>query len=403
MTNSHEIRLVIDLGGSKTSAMVAANTEHGVSLLAMSQQQTRGVQNGSIVHLAEVKQTIMSAIKEIDQQSGLNFSKATVSVPAEQARIHYVTVQQSFSNQTITKKLLRKFLLDNLSKYCPVDSEIIHHFVTNYEVGELKDVVNPIGMVANQLCANLTIITATKSFIANIEQCLAACNLELEHLVLAPLASLLNFERQYSNYNTCLLIELGHSSTTLMGVEAGKICYFATLPIAGQQITKDLALCLKISANQADRLKMLYSNLMPAALESSEEICLMPEAAHEEDDYVVSRSLINQIIVARMDELLDMIKERLTKDRQRHLLNSRLVLSGGSADILGTTQYFSQHTSSEIIINLPPVNNIPTKYRYASFASLFGLLNYMPPRLSGVAAETQKWGRKILSWWNKWK
>jgi len=257
----------------------------------------------------------------------------------------------------------------------PANREVIHVIPRGYVVDGQEGIKNPIGMSGFRLEVETHIITGAVSSIHNLIKCVHKAHVEIEDLVLEPLAS---SEAVLADGETDLgvaLIDIGGGTTDIAVFADGAIWHSVVLPIGGNLITSDIAIGLRLPFGVAEELKVTYGHCDPSTIADDDMIDLaqfMPDC-----DDLVPRKLLAEIIQARVEELLEMVHEEIHKSGYDGLLPAGLVITGGTAELPGILSVAGQILDLPARIGSPlGLHGLADSISRPTYATAVGLLQW---------------------------
>jgi cell division protein FtsA len=239
-------------------------------------------------------------------------------------------------------------------------SEIIHAIPIMFNIDSLGVVKDPVGMVANQLSMSINIVSVPKSQLNNVMLCLSRCHLEVTGIVAASYASGLCVQNEHDISISQIVVDFGAGTTSIAFFYNGIFCGSKTIPLGGQNITKDIAYGLNISMASAERIKTLHGAAF-VSIDDEREMVLVPVM---EDDNVIDlqqifKSMLNQIIQSRVEEILNAVKKEIEGSIFKNdFSKSPIIITGGGSQLTGIRDFATGVLNRKII--LKKTNNFHT-------------------------------------------
>lgn len=371
---------VIDIGSSKVVCFIAQLSTNGqIEIIGIGHNLSQGIKAGRITDIKAAETSIAQAIEAAERMAGETINRVHVSISANNLISQRITSDLSVTGHEITDKDLNRLLFQVLDRYNDQDVEVIHSFAYDYVLDGNRGIENPLGMYGNKLSADFHVMTATTSHLLNITNCIARCQLEVASFIASSYATGLACLTQDEINLGATLIEFGGGCTSVSVFNRGFIVHSDAIAIGGMHVTGDLARGLAIGFNQAERLKNLYGTTM---LNSSdhEELIDLPEqgAANENDLSPINRSFLIEIIRARIDETLDIISHKLDFSGVSNMGGSRIIITGGSAQITGINELSAQIFSRSIRVGYPKqLSGLADSTSGLAFATPIGMLLHL--------------------------
>ncbi len=366
----------IDVGTTKICVLVGELDRDGkLNIVGVGTCPSQGLRRGVVVNIEETVTSIAAALDRAERLSGKKILTAYVGI----AGSHIVSenskgfVAISPSHSDIVQNDISRAIEVARAIAIPANREIIHVIPRGYVVDGQEGIKNPIGMSGFRLEVETHIITGSVSSIHNLIKCVHKAHVEIEDLVLEPLAS---SEAVLADGETDLgvvLVDIGGGTTDIAIFSDGAIWQTAVLPIGGNLITSDIAIGLRLPPGVAEELKVTYGHCDPATIDEDDMIDLsqfMPDC-----DDLVPRKLLAEIIQARVEELFSMVHEEIKKSGYDGLLPAGIVITGGSAELPGILELSSQTLDLPARIGSPlGLHGLADSISRPAYATAVGLL-----------------------------
>jgi len=333
----------IDVGTTKICVLVGELDRDGkLNIVGVGTCPSQGLRRGVVVNIEETVTSIAAALDRAERLSGKKLVTAYVGIAGSHIESEnskgFVAI--SPSHRDIIQNDISRAI--EVARAIPLTAnrEVIHVIPRGYVVDGQEGIKNPIGMSGFRLEVETHIITGSVSSIRNLITCVHKAQVEIEDLVLEPLAS---SEAVLEDGETDLgvaLIDIGGGTTDIAIFSDGAIWHTVVLPIGGNLITSDIAIGLRLPFAVAEELKITYGHCDPATIADDDMIDLaqfMPDC-----NDLVPRKLLAEIIQARVEELFNMVHEELKKSGYDGLLPAGLVITGGTAELPGILELAGQ-------------------------------------------------------------
>jgi cell division protein FtsA len=255
--------------------------------------------------------------------------------------------------------------------------ETIHTLPLSFSTDETPGVTDPRGLFCDTLTAQLHVVDAGNTALRTLAGCLARCELDIATLVSAPMASglavLVGDERELG----ATVIDMGGGTTTMAVFAEGQLLHTSHLPIGGMHVTNDIARMLSTSVAHAERLKALYGSVHGSPDDERE---LLPVQQVGEDEHQIAkipRSMLISVIRPRLEEIFEMVKDRLETSGLGRSVGNRVVLTGGASQLGGVREMAAQMLERNVRLGKPnAMTGLPDAATAANFATLSGLLHF---------------------------
>ncbi|MEO6893134.1 MAG: cell division protein FtsA [Ktedonobacteraceae bacterium] len=326
----------IDVGTTKICVLVGDLDRDGkLNIVGVGTCPSQGLRRGVVVNIEETVTSIAAALDRAERLSGKKITTAYVGIAGSHIESEnskgFVAI--SPSHRDIVQNDICRAIEVARAIAIPTNREVIHVIPRGYVVDGQEGIKNPIGMSGFRLEVETHIVTGAVSSIHNLIKCVQKARVEIEDLVLEPLAS---GEAVLADGETDLgvvLVDIGGGTTDIAVYTDGAIWQTVVLPIGGNLITSDIAIGLRLPFAVAEELKITYGHCNPASIADDDMIDLMQFMPDCND--LVPRKLLAEIIQARVEELFEMVHDEIKKSGYDGLLPAGLVLTGGTAELPG--------------------------------------------------------------------
>jgi cell division protein FtsA len=348
-------------------------------VLGVGYQLANGIKRGAITNLEELEDSILGSIQSAEKESQKSVRSLFVAVPSW-------AVKSSFLNNSIEIgqipvddihiKTLANF--DSL-KHIGQFMEIIHIFPISYSIDDNYGILDPIGMVGRILSVVFHVISVQSSLVRNIKNCLDRNNIAIDGFVCSTYASALSVLLDDELSSGVTLVDIGGSTTSICSIADGMPVYLSSLPVGSQNITNDIAMVLKTTKSNGERLKILYGVSPGSTIHEAEQI-LVPKVDEYGEEHVqgISKSMLDSIIIARLEEMLELTQQRIQESEIDKFLYQRIVITGGGSRISGLNELIkAKRYFNELSVRLgKPIGSTGSHdfVQTASFATSAGIV-----------------------------
>jgi len=323
----------IDVGTTKICTIIG-NLDSGgnIQVLGVGVVPSHGLHKGMVVNVEEARETIAESVKRAEQASGLKIESAYVGVTGRHISSinSHGVVAIPRNDRLVRSDDLKRVLASAQHISVPDDRRILHAIPRNYALDNQERIKNPVGMHGFRLDVETHIITAAIASVQNLVKCIRHVGVEIEDLILEPLASGEAVLTPEEAEVGVILADVGGGTTDIAVFRDGSIYHTSIIPVAGYQVTSDLSIGLGLPFEIAEAMKRQYGNVYPEQLTKSQDSALSVENGHS----VSSRELCN-IIKVRMEELLRLILLEMPDANYASLAPAGLVLTGGGSKLAG--------------------------------------------------------------------
>jgi cell division protein FtsA len=383
--NSRGIYVAIDIGTSKVCA-IAAEPDHDdvLKIVGLSTSPSTGLRRGTIVDIEATALAIRSALDDIEESAGIKAEHVTVGIAGEHiASLNATCVIgiADLSNRGLEKELkitqedVERVIESAKAVGLPNGRRIIHVIPQQFTVDDEKGLRNPVGMTGRRLEAQVHLVTSATASTKNIITAVRQAGCQVKDFVLEPIASAQSVLTEEEKKVGVGLIDIGAGTTDAIVISKFGVEHTVSLPFGGNQVTSDIAGILRITEEQADKLKLKYGHCFTSETEVDKVFDVKGVGGRQ--DRNINEAEFSMYIEARMDETLRMVKANLEENGMMKHLNSGLVFTGGGSKIPGIISLAKR------VFDLPvrlgsPIGFIDTTEQIDSpeFATATGLIAY---------------------------
>lgn len=350
-----QIVVALDIGTTKICTLIAQIDEHRqVNIVGVGSAPSAGMRKGVVVNIDEAAHAIEQSVRKCERLSGYEIGSAYVGVTG--AHVDSMNrrgvVAMSPTAAEITESDVERAMEAARVQAITNDREIIHVLPRGYTLDGQDGVRDPVGMAGRRLEAEMHIVTGGTTAIRNLVRCVNRAGLEIDDLILQPLASSEAVLSPAEKEIGVALADIGGGTTDIAIFVDGGIFHTGTVSVAGSHITKDLMLGLQAPFVEAERLKIDYGSALASEVDPNEAIEVRVFGADDPD--LVSQRLVAEIIESRMQEIYSLIESDIRRAGFGSHLPAGVVLAGGTAELRDIRQLGRE------VLGLPVRVGIPT-------------------------------------------
>ncbi|MDX2217934.1 MAG: cell division protein FtsA [Burkholderiales bacterium] len=329
--------VALDIGTSKIVAIVAEVTPDGaLEVIGMGSHPSKGLKKGVVVNIESTVNGIQRALEEAELMADVKIRDVITGIAGS-----HIKSFNSHGMVAIKDKEVSQFDVDRVIETAravniPMDQQILHILTQEFIIDGQEDVREPVGMSGVRLEVKVHIVTGAVSAAQNIMKCVRRCGLEPRDLVLQPLASALAVLSQDEKDLGVCLVDIGGGTTDIAVFTGGAIRHTAVIPIAGDQITNDIAMALRTPTKDAEDIKIAHGCAL-RQLASVNDVIEVPGVGDREPRQL-SRQTLAEVIEPRVEELYSLIQRELRQSGFEELMSSGIVLTGGSSSLAGMVE-----------------------------------------------------------------
>ncbi len=370
----NRILTAIDVGTTKTCTIIGeATDEGGIHVIGTGITPSKGMHKGLVVNINEAKETIRESVRKAEQTSGFKIESAYVGVTGRHVTStnNRDVVSISRSDRLVRPDDLKRVLQSARAIKLPVDRKLLHVIPRSYALDGQEGVKNPVGMHASRLDVETHVITAVTTSLQNLAKCVRGAGIDIEDLILEPLASSEAVLTENEKQVGAVLADIGGGTTDVAVFREGSIWHTAILPVAGYQLTRDVAIGLGLPFDVAEQMKKRYGSVMTVYESKSRS----EAPAISMDGHGVSYQDLCDIIRARVEEILKLILLELPQSEYKALVPAGLILTGGSSNLSGLEALARNMMHIPVRIGVPTgIHGIADNLHDPAYATSVGLL-----------------------------
>ncbi len=396
----------LDVGTTRIRTVIAQPDPSGLRVLGLGVVPADGLARGIVVDRDRATAAIRESVHRAQVRAGVEVAGAYVGVSGAHIACRNVTGRVHVASGEVGPADVEKVIQSARdSVRTAPEQQIIHTLVRDFAVDGERGIRRPLGMRGSRLDVEVHVITGVGSIIGNLEDSVVAAGVRVLKHVLEPVATSTAILSDAERDLGVILVDIGGGTTDVAAFSEGSICHTASLPVAGNHVTRDLAQLLRIRPEDADAVKRRYGIAL-ADMVAAEEKVQVREVGTEEETHV-SRRLLGEIIQPRMEEIFNLVKENLILAGFYETIRGGMVLSGGGAQLVGAARL-----ASAVLDNLPVRVGAPHRLAglgdsvdHPSYATAVGLA--MMAAHDQAWADPQRpapggpWWQSTQQWWRQ--
>lgn len=375
MAKKDNLIVGLDIGTTKVTAVVGEMHHDGVDIIGVGSHPSRGLRKGVIVNIEATVEAIKRAIEEAELVANCDILSVYASISGSHIKgINNHSIVQ-VKNKLVTEKDVERVIDGASAVVMPMDRQIIHIVPQEFIVDEQDGVKEPIGMACMKFEANVHIVTAAISAVQNIVKCANRCGLNVNDVVLSPLAAAEAVLSSDEKELGVVLVDIGGGTTDVIVYLDGSVVHTSVIPIGGNHVTNDITVGLRTPTGDAEKIKQKNGCALSSMVHIDETIDVPSVGGRK--SRVLSRQILAEIIEPRMEEIFALVKEDLASARLSESISSGVVLTGGGSQMEGTTELAEQVFDYPVRRGAPHgVGGFLDAVKNPSFATGVGLVMY---------------------------
>jgi cell division protein FtsA len=366
----------LDIGTSKVLAIVGELTTNGeIEIIGVGHHPSRGMKKGVVVNIESTVQSIQRAVEEAELMAGCQIHSVYAGIAGS-----HIRSTNSHGNVAIRDKEVSEFdvqrVIESASAMAiPADQKVLHVLPQEYIIDGQEGIREPIGMSGVRLESRVHIVTGAVSAVQNIVKCVRRCGLEVDDIILEQLASSMAVLTDDEKELGVCLVDIGGGTTDISVYTEGAIRHTSVIPIAGDQVTNDIAVALRTPTPNAEEIKKKYGCAL-TQLAAREETIEVPSVG-DRPPRKLTRQTLAEVIEPRIEELYGLVQAELRRSGFEDVIGSGIVLTGGSAKMEGMVDLAEEIFHMPVRLGVPQyVGGLKGVVQNPIFATGVGLVLY---------------------------
>ena len=339
MSTTQQKRMLVglDIGTSKVVAIVGeVDVDGNIEVVGLGSCPSRGLKKGVVVNIESTVHSIQRAIEEAELMAGCTIHSVYVGIAG--SHIHSMNSNGivAVKDREVTPMDIERVIDAAQAVAIPQDQSILHVLPQEYVVDSQEGIKEPVGMAGVRLEAKVHLVTGSVNAIQNIERCVQRCNLETDDIILEQLASSYSVLTDDERELGVCMVDIGGGTTDIAIFTEGAIRHTAVIPIAGDQVTNDIAMALRTPTQHAEKIKMKYACALTQLAKADETVKVPSVGDRPPRD--LSRQALAEVVEPRYDELFTLIQAELRRSGFEDLIAAGVVLTGGTSKMEGVVE-----------------------------------------------------------------
>ncbi len=378
MAKQGERNLIVglDIGTSKVVAVVCEITaENEIEIIGLGSHPSKGLKKGVVVNIESTVQSIQHAVEEAELMSGCHIHSVFAGIAGSHIRSLNSHGIVAICDSEVANFDVERVMDAARAVAIPADQKILHVLPQEFIIDNQEGIREPVGMSGVRLEAKVHVVTGAVSAAQNIIKCVRRCGLEVDDVILEQFASSYAVLSEDEKELGVCLVDIGGGTADIAIFTEGAIRHTAVIPIAGDQVTNDIAVALRTPTHHAEEIKIKYGCSL-TQLASADETIEVPSIG-DRPPRRLSRHTLAEVIEPRYEELLSLIQAELQRSGYEDLVAAGVVLTGGSSKIEGLIELAEEVFHMPVRIGMPQnVKGLVDVVRNPIHATGVGLLQY---------------------------
>ena len=364
----------LDIGTSKIVAVVAQMLPDGrYEIIGLGQHESRGLKKGVVVNIESTVASIQRALEEAELMADCKISTVYAGIAGSHIRSFNSSGMVAIKDKEVAETDMARVIETAKAVNIPTDQQILHVLPQEFIIDGQEDIREPIGMNGVRLEVKVHIVTGAVSAAQNIVKCVRRCGLEVQDLILQPLASSMAVLTEDEKELGVALVDIGGGTTDIAIFTGGAIRHTAVIPIAGDQITNDIAMALRTPTPEADEIKIEHGLAKQVLADPNARIEV--PGLGDRGPRQLSRQALSAVIEPRVEELYSLIQQVIRESGYEELLSSGIVITGGSGLMPGMVELAEDIFLKPVRLGVPSyTGSLADVVRTPRYATAIGLL-----------------------------
>jgi cell division protein FtsA len=371
---SKDLLVGLDIGTSKVVTIVAEMHSDGeYEVVGIGQHESRGLKKGVVVDIEKTVASIQAALEEAELMATYKIRTVVTGIAGSHIRSFNSIGMVAIKDKEVTEADVLRVTETAKAVNIPTDQQILHVLPQEYIIDGQEDIREPVGMSGVRLDVKVHIVTGAVSAVQNIIKCVRRCGLEVQDLILQPLASSSSVLTSDEKELGVALVDIGGGTTDIAVFVGGAIRHSAVLAVAGDQITSDIAMALRTPTADAEDIKLRHGLAKQVLANPSDKIEV--PGIGDRGPRSLSKQALAAVIEPRVEELFSMVQQTIRESGYEEALSSGIVITGGSSLLPGMAELAEDIFLKPVRVGAPAYDGpLADVVRTPRFATAMGLL-----------------------------
>jgi cell division protein FtsA len=394
----------LDIGTSKVVAIVGEiGLDGSIEIVGIGSSPSRGMKKGVVVNIESTVLSIQRAVEEAELMAGCQIHSVYVGIAGSHIRSLNSHGIVAIKDKEVYRADLERVIDAAQAVAIPADQKILHILPQEYIIDNQEGIKEPMGMSGVRLEAKVHLVTCAVNAAQNIEKCIRRCGLEVEEIILEQLASSYSVLTDDERELGVCLVDIGGGTTDIAIFTGGSIRHTGVIPIAGDQVTNDIAMALRTPTQHAEEIKIKYACAL-TQLAGADDTIKVPSVG-DRPPRDLSRQSLAEVVEPRYDELFTLIQAELRRSGFEDMVPAGIVLTGGTSKMEGVVELAEEVFHMQVRVGYPQtVRGLNDIVRNPIYATSVGLLHYgMLHRPESGSVSSGKSGGSAEGFWGRAK
>jgi len=379
----------LDVGTSKVACLIARlkpqlakegphRRSHTVEVIGFGHTFARGIKGGAVVDLQAAEEALRQAIDLAERSAKMQLESVMVSISAGKPASELMSASVTVNGSAVAERDIARVVAAGSRHSARPGRAVLHSLPIGYTLDGVSGIRDPRGMLGRNFGVDMHVMTADMSVIRNLMYAIESCHIGVASMVASPYAAALSALAEDEGHLGAALIDMGAGTTTIAVFSGGRFVHGDGFALGGHHVTMDIARGLNTRIADAERIKTLYGSVLTGGSDERDMISVPPVDQDEGDaPQYVSRAQLVRIVKPRIEEILEMIRDRLAASPFAAEPRARVVLTGGACQLTGLPELATQILGRPVRIGRPlGIAGLPDEAKGPAFAVATGLLVY---------------------------
>lgn len=374
--NASNMVVGLDIGTSKVVAIVGQPTDDGgIEIAGIGSHPSRGMKRGVVINIESTVQSIQRAVEEAELMAGCDIHSVYVGVAGSHISSMNSDGVVAIKEREVTPSDIERVIDSARARAVSEGQRVLHVLPQEFSIDTQGGIREPLGMSGVRLEAQVHLVTAALNAVQNIEKCVRRCGLEVDAIILEQLASSMAVLTEDERELGVCMVDIGGGTTDMAIFTEGAIRHTAVIPIAGDQVTNDIAMALRTPTQHAEEIKVKYACAL-THLAASDEMIKVPSVG-DRPARDLSRQALAEVVEPRYEELFTLVRDELRRSGYEDMVAAGIVLTGGTSRMEGVSELAEEIFHMPVRIACPQnVRGLADVVRNPIYATGVGLLHY---------------------------
>ncbi|NRG17844.1 cell division protein FtsA [Rhizobiales bacterium] len=368
--------LIAKLSPREDSAVMPGRT-HSIEVLGYGYQRSRGIKSGVVIDMDAAEHAIRLAVDNAERMAGVTVESLIANISCGRLKSEIFSAGVEMVSESVSESDIQRVLAAGSAHNVAEGRAVMHALPISYALDGNRGIRDPRGMMGHRLGVDMQVITAEVPPVRNLELCVNRGHLNVETMVATPyasgLATLVDDEAELG----VACVDMGGGTTTLSIFVDGQMVHLDALAVGGHHVTMDIARALSTRLQDAERIKTLQGSALPSSADDRDFITVPPVDAETDLPNQIPRSMLTRVIRPRIEEILELVRDRLAASGFAGRVGKRVVLTGGASQLTGLSEVARRILGRNVRLGRPlGIAGLPEAAKGPAFAASVGLLIY---------------------------